>query len=175
MILTIRPEHPEDVSAIREVIKMAFKTMPHSQHNEHLIVEALRKDDALTLSRVAEEQGKIIGYVAVSPVTLSNAEAGWYGIGPLAVSPHAQSKGVGSKLMQSVLNWLKENTKGCVLLGEPGYYSQFGFKAVEGLTFPGAPPEYFLSRSFTRYYPRARVTYHPGFYQNTAHGDANPA
>ncbi|NMH60862.1 GNAT family N-acetyltransferase [Alteromonas ponticola] len=170
MILTIRPEHPEDISAIREVIKMAFKPLSQSSHTEHLIVDALRAERALTISRVAEEQGKIIGFIAVSPVTLSNNQSGWYGIGPLAVSPHAQSKGVGSKLMLSVLNWLKDNAKGCVLLGEPGFYSQFGFKAIEGLTLPGVPKEYFLSRSFSHYYPKAQVSYHPGFYP-----DARPA
>ncbi|MCW8093180.1 GNAT family N-acetyltransferase [Alteromonas sp. ASW11-130] len=167
MILTIRPEHPEDIPAIREVIKVAFKAVPHSENNEHLIVDALRDDDALTITRVAEEEDKIVGYIAVSPVTLSNGESGWYGIGPLAVSPTAQSRGLGSKLMQSALLWLRENAKGCVLLGEPEFYSQFGFKVTDGLILHGAPPEYFMALSFNHHYPRADITYHPSFYPSS--------
>ncbi len=163
MILTIRPEHPEDISAIREVIKLAFKGVPYSNNNEHLIVDALREKNALTLARVAEEEGRIVGYIAVSAVTLSTGENRWYGIGPLAVSPHAQSRGIGSKLIQSVLMYLKDRAKGCVLLGEPDYYTKFGFKNNTGLTLQGVPPENFLALSFCGRYPSADVTYHAGF------------
>ncbi|MCY1449933.1 hypothetical protein D9M71_667060 [compost metagenome] len=33
--------------------------------------------------------------------------------------------------------------RGCVVLGDPGYYGRFGFKAYPDLQLPGVPPEYF--------------------------------
>jgi predicted N-acetyltransferase YhbS len=41
---------------------------------------------------------------------------------------------------------------GCVVLGDPGYYGRFGFKAGDGLVFPGVPAEYFQALSFNYKY-----------------------
>jgi predicted N-acetyltransferase YhbS len=37
---------------------------------------------------------------------------------------------------------------GCVVLGNPGDYGRFGFKAHPGLELPGVPHEYFQAMSF---------------------------
>lgn len=52
---------------------------------------------------------------------------------------------------------------GCCLVGHPGYYREFGFANLPGLTFPGVPPEAFMSLTFHESIPQGEVTFHPAF------------
>lgn len=52
---------------------------------------------------------------------------------------------------------------GCVVLGEPGYYSRFGFNAEPSLVLPGVPAEYFQAISFNGSLPTGVVSYHDSF------------
>lgn len=45
--------------------------------------------------------------------------------------------------------------KGCVLVGDPGYYQRFGFKSIPGLTVEGTPWENVLAIPFEK--DRCRV------------------
>jgi predicted N-acetyltransferase YhbS len=47
--MIIRSETPDDYDAIREILIAAFADHPYSHQTEHLIVEGLRADDALTV------------------------------------------------------------------------------------------------------------------------------
>ena len=49
------------------------------------------------------------------------------------------------------------------MLGEPGYYSRFGFVAHPGLVLPGVPPEYFQGMAFSGPMPTGTVAYHDAF------------
>ncbi len=85
---------------------------------------------------VATEDGLIVGHVAISPVTITSGETGWYGLGPISVCPNKQGIGIGSLLMNAALQKLKDlGGKGCVLLGDPNYYSRFGFKSYPDLIY----------------------------------------
>ena len=160
----IRRESPSDVAAIQAVTVAAFLNAPHTDHTEHLIIEALRKDGALTISLVAELAGEVVGHVAVSPVSISDGSLGWYGLGPISVGPALQGRGIGSLLVQAALRLLREQgASGCVLLGDPAYYSRFGFKPQPGLTAPDLPPEYFQALPFGPSSPHGVVTYHEAF------------
>jgi putative acetyltransferase len=162
--IQIRPESPEDAGEIHLVTKQAFSDAPHTDHTEQHIVDALRQAGALAISQVATVDGNIIGHVAISPVTLSNGATGWFGLGPISVLPGYQGRGVGSKLMKSSLAALEAmGASGCVVLGEPGYYGRFGFRAVDGLTYPGVPAEYFQALSFSEEFPEGEVSYHEAF------------
>ena len=68
----IRSETSADVSAIAEVTAAAFKTLAISNHTEQFIIEALRAAKALKVSLVAEVDGRVIGHIAFSPVTVSD-------------------------------------------------------------------------------------------------------
>ena len=96
----IRPESPTDALAIHAVTVAAFLHAPHTDHNEQFIVEAWRKAGALTLSLVAEEGGSVVGHVAVSPVSIADGSADWYGLGPISVQPGLQGRGIGNHLMK---------------------------------------------------------------------------
>ena len=52
---------------------------------------------------------------------------------------------------------------GCVVLGDPGYYSHFGFKAEPSLILPDVPPGYFQVISFGGPLPSGIVSYHESF------------
>lgn len=164
MNVRIRSELPSDVAAIEVVTVAAFLTAAHTSHTEHFIVDALRRFGKLSISLVAEDDGIIIGHIAVSPVSLSCGANDWYGLGPISVAPERQRQGVGTRLMERALADLHGlGAAGCVLLGAPSYYSRFGFSALPSLVLPGVPPEYFQAISFSGPVPSGTVSYYESF------------
>lgn len=164
MNLHIRHERPQDIATITALTVAAFASEAHSSHTEHFIVNALRRSQQLTISLVAVLDEDIVGHVAASPVTISSGAQGWFGIGPISVWPDRQGQGIGSALMQAALAELQQlGAMGCVVLGEPGYYSRFGFAVHAGLELPGVPPQYFQALSFGTALPQGTVQYHAAF------------
>jgi len=162
----IRSEQTSDIEAISQVTYAAFLGRFSDHPTEHRIVEELRKADMLTLSLAAELDGKIVGHVAFSPVSISSEFIGWYGLGPVSVIPELQKQGIGSTLIREGLSLLKERgAKGCVLEGSPKYYQRFGFKSYPGLTYHGSPgPEFFMALPFYEEIPNGSAEYHKAFY-----------
>ncbi|MGF6092376.1 GNAT family N-acetyltransferase [Pseudomonas sp. 18173] len=164
MNVTIRLEQDQDIDTITRLTEAAFQNVEHSGHTEQFIVNALRRADQLAVSLVAVENDAIIGHVAISPVTVSSGSTGWYGLGPISVWPNCQGQGIGSALMKAALAQLQQlGAAGCVLLGDPGYYGRFGFRAHTGLELSGVPPEYFQALSFGGELPVGVVKYHEAF------------
>ena len=156
--IVIRNEEKDDYAIISEVTIAAFETMDISNHTEQFIVEALRSAKALTISLVAEIDGRVVGHIAFSPVTMSDGTKDWYGLGPVLAHPDFQSKGIGKALIREGLSRLKDlNAKGCCLVGHPQYYRQFGFENVEGLIHEGVPQEVFFVLSFKSTFRRERL------------------
>ena len=164
MNLTIRNEQPDDIDTIAQLTEAAFQNEEHSSHTEQFIVNALRDAGELSVSLVAVENGKSVGHVAISPVTISSGATGWYGLGPISVSPERQREGIGSALMKAALAQLQSlGGAGCVVLGNPAYYGRFSFKNHPELTLPGVPQEYFQVLSFGIELPTGEVKYHAAF------------
>lgn len=162
--MEIRPERPGDEAAIAEVIEAAFALAEHRDGTEAQIVDRLREHGALSLSLVAVEGDAIVGHVAFSPVTIDGADLNWFGLGPVAVLPYLQGKGLGSSLIRNGLDRLREiGAAGCVLVGEPEYYGRFGFRADERLVYPGLPPIYFQALPLGDDLPTGTVAYHSAF------------
>jgi putative acetyltransferase len=162
--IVIRSETDADVSAITEVTVAAFKTLAISQHTEQFIIEALRAARALTISLVAELDGRVIGHIAFSPVTISDGTRNWYGLGPVSVLPEYQRRGIGKALIREGLSCLKEmKAQGCCLVGHPEYYRKFGFENVSRLALEGVPPDVFFTLSFNGQLPQGSVTFHEAF------------
>jgi putative acetyltransferase len=162
--IVIRSENDADVSAITEVTIAAFQTLEISNHTEQFIIEALRAAKALTVSLVAEVDGRVIGHIAFSPVTISDGTQDWYGLGPVSVLPEYQRQGIGKALIHAGLSRLKGmQARGCCLVGHPEYYKKFGFDNSPDFVHEGVPPEVFLALSFDGKIPRGTVAFHEGF------------
>ncbi len=168
MTLKIRNEEKNDIDAIEKVTIEAFLNAPHTENTEQHIIRELRDSGALSISLIAENQWEIVGHVAISPITISDGAKGWYGLGPISVLPKMQRSGIGSKLMLSALDALKDSgASGCVLLGDPAYYQQFGFKPESRIVYPDVPPEYFQMIHFSGSLPKGIVAYHEAFNAKT--------
>ena len=170
MKLFIRNENLGDAKQIHDLTREAFGPQPYSSHTEQFIVDALRQANALTVSLVAELDAaelnsQLVGHVAISPVSITNGSDAWFGLGPISVHPTVQGKGVGSRLMaQSLGDLRKLGAAGCVLLGNPAYYSRFGFEPVDGLILADVPKEYFQALLLnSEIFPQGEVSYHAAF------------
>jgi putative acetyltransferase len=162
--ILIRDEAMADVAVITEVTVAAFETLEISRHTEQFIIEALRSAGALALSLVAEVDGRVIGHIAFSPVTISDGTPDWYGLGPVSIQPEHQRKGIGKTLIEEGLLRLKGmNARGCCLVGHPEYYRRLGFMNVSGLVHEGVPPEVFFVMSFDGHIPHGTVAFHEAF------------
>jgi putative acetyltransferase len=162
--IAIRDETVADLGAITEVTIAAFETLAISNHTEQFVIDALRAANVLTLSLVAEVDGRVVGHIAFSPVKLSDGSAHWYGLGPVSVLPRYQRHGIGSALIVEGLSRLKRmGACGCCLVGHPNYYRRFGFQSIRGFGHPGVPEEVFLALVFDGRIPVGNVAFHEGF------------
>jgi len=83
-LVIVREERPEDIEAIHAVNEKAF-----GQAQESQLVDALRKNSGVLLSLVATLNGRVVGHILYSPVSISSdgkAVIG-AGLGPMAVPP----------------------------------------------------------------------------------------
>jgi len=164
MLTRIRPETPSDEEAIEEVTRRAFLSHPYSHQTEQFIIRALRADHALSVSLVAEGAGRVVGHIALSPVSISDGAAGWYGLGPISVEPERQGRGIGRALMERGLVELRRiGANGCVLVGDPAFYSRFGFASNPALVLEGVPPEFFLALPLGTASAQGNVRFHAAF------------
>lgn len=163
--MQIRTERPEDAAAIAAITTAAFEDAPHAGGNEARVVETLRRSGALTLSLVAVEEGGFpVGHIAFSPVRIAGQAGQWFALGPVSVRPDRQRQGLGGALIREGLARLERlGAQGCVLLGEPAYYSRFGFAGGEALTYMGDPNPYLQWLAFAGPSPRGEVVFDPAF------------
>ncbi|EOW2078852.1 N-acetyltransferase [Vibrio mimicus] len=123
--MLIRTEAPADILAVDELLKTVFATEAEAN-----LVMALRENGRRTLSLVAcDDKGEIIGHVMFSPVTVDGEDLNWQGLAPLAVKEEYRRQGIGAELVKEGLSSLGElGYPACVVLGDPAYYSRFGFE-----------------------------------------------
>jgi putative acetyltransferase len=122
MVPAVRLETSADVTAISMVHITAFPTPAEAR-----LVEALRVNGRLSVSVVAVESEGVVGHVAFSPVTVAGLTGG-AGLAPLAVLPAFRRRGIGAALVrEGLLNAERAGFQYVVVLGEPSYYSRFGF------------------------------------------------
>jgi putative acetyltransferase len=113
---------------------------------------------------VAIDGKKVVGHIAFSPVTISDGSPGWYGLGPISVLPELQKQGIGKSLIREGLSRLKSlGAKGCLLVGDPGYYERFGFTSPPDLVIQGVPQEYVLALPLEESKASGTVVFHKGF------------
>lgn len=167
MMLTIRGEATGDEDAVRRVNELAF-----GRPEEARLVDALRVNARPYLSLLAVDDGRIVGHIFFSPVTIEAGESvrRAFGLGPMAVLPEWQGRGVGSSLVREGLEeCLRRGHEVVVVVGHPEYYPRFGFEPAKakGLTceFP-VPDEVFMLKELREGALAGAgglVKYHPEF------------
>ncbi len=168
MELHIRPETPDDHAAIYDLTKRAFAPMPYAGGDEQDLINQLRDAGALTISLVAELDGRIVGHVAFSPAFAEDGAEGWYALGPVSAEPELKHQGIGSTVIKAGLAMLRErDAAGCVLVGNLAYYSRFGFQPFPELCPKGEPAEYFQILPLRSAEPNMVVAFHPLFHGET--------
>lgn len=143
MRMSVRSANPSDRPAILAVVRNAFTDDDRNGDEEVSIVETTwavtRASQRIEL--VAVQEDEIIGHVLAGVGDLAGTPA--IGIAPLSVSPNFQSSGVGTLLMQTLLDQLRgEGWSFALLLGNPDYYGRFGFGAAAeaGIVYPPVGP-----------------------------------
>lgn len=162
--LIIRDEQPDDIAVIGQITEQAFAGQVYSQQTEAKIIDCLRAQNQLSVSLVAELEDQVVGHIGFSKVSIDGVDLNWFGLGPLSVLPIHQGKGLGSMLVNSGLEAIVAiGARGCVLLGDPKFYSKFGFANCEQLRMIGPPPQYFQIKALNGDIPSGIVEFHTVF------------
>ena len=163
--MLIRPEIARDWEAIERVHIEAFSNHPYSRQTEHLIVNALRAAGALAVSLVAELDGEVVGHIAFSLARIGGRDCRWYVLGPVGVLPDYQRRGIGKELVRAGIEAIRElGAAGCVLVGDPAYYTRLGFTHDPALTLEGVPPENLMCLPLGGHVPQGEVSHHEAFW-----------
>ncbi|MFH1372207.1 MAG: N-acetyltransferase [bacterium] len=125
-MFVVRNERPEDFDAVHYINNSAF-----GQPGEANLVDRLRSSCPEAISLVAVLEDRVVGHILFSPVKVEGDRTltEGMGLGPMAVLPEYQRRGIGSKMVEAGLDRLKElSCPFVVVLGHSHYYPRFGFK-----------------------------------------------
>lgn len=131
--MIVRPAAPSDASAIRAVNESAF-----GRPLEAGIVEELTGRIEPCISLVADRKGDVVGHIFFTRVHLHPDDAAAaplpaMGLGPMAVLPELQKRGIGSRLVEAGFDVCRKIGENVVfVLGHPAYYPRFGFVPAKG-------------------------------------------
>ena len=174
--IRIRLETPGDEPGVRFVNRAAF---PGPE--EAAIVDAIRADapegwHSLVAVGAPDSaaDGIVVGHLLLSPCRVEGeggeTVAAVLAIGPLAVLPELQFRGVGSALMAAATSLaVARGVPALVLLGQPAYYPRFGFGSARDLGLQPPAPEWpdaaWMARSLPAWTDamRGTVRYHAAF------------
>ena len=129
MKITVRRETPEDADHVRRVNELAF-----GRPREAALVDAVR-GSADTLSLVAVLGQQVVGHILFTAVWIERVgrTTAAVGLGPMAVLPEHQRRGIGSELVRAGLDACRRLGHAVVVvLGHPEYYQRFGFVPAGG-------------------------------------------
>lgn len=161
--MIMRRETDNDISGIRAVTAAAFRGAEHSappvteggDPGEVTLIDWLRADPQWIpeLSIVAVADERIVGHIVASGASIGGTSA--VGIGPVSVLPELQGTGIGSALMNYCLGAADAlGIAAAALLGDPHYYSRFGFVPAASMGINAPDPEwgdFFQARALSTY------------------------
>lgn len=152
--MEIRQATTADFPAIYDLVKTAFKTAQVSDGTEQDFVEELRKRDSYypELELVAEVDGELVGHVMLTEQPIQQLDGEYLGLllAPLSVEFNHRNQGIGGALMQEAFKRaVKLERHAVFLVGNPDYYSRFGFQPASQLGLENAteiPDQFILGK-----------------------------
>jgi putative acetyltransferase len=135
--MQLRTTRADDAADLAALYGAAFP-------NEDLrpLVRRLLSEVPDILSLVAEFEDGLAGHVMFTPCSIGGSSKRVALLGPLAVAPAMQKRGVGTALVQGGIATLRNLGYTRVLvLGDPHYYSRFGFKPEAWIQPPYTLPD----------------------------------
>ncbi len=132
-MLRIRQTAAADLPAVRALVRAAFGTAPGEEGDvvAELVDDLIASPDALPGFSLAafDDDETPVGYVLFSRAYVGQAAV--LLLAPLAIAPARQRQGVGTVLVRFALDRARDAGEDAVLvLGDPAYYSRFGFVAA---------------------------------------------
>jgi predicted N-acetyltransferase YhbS len=123
------------------------------------------------ISLLATAGERIVGHVVLSPMSHADQPGlrGLLGLGPIAVEPALQSRGIGSALTREAIRQARDaRVHRLFVLGDPAFYRRFGFipASEAGFTcnFPKVGDAFqILTLRESRPIPPGQVRYAPAF------------
>ena len=168
----IRPETPSEYTAMESLIRDAFWDVYHPGAAEHLLVHNLRNHPAClrAFCFAAELDGKLAGgiWYAVSAIKKPDGRSlAIPSLGPIAVAPEFQKRGIGSALIRHTLPLVRAaGHPGVALFGDPAYYGRFGFEPGQNAGLAASDGNFYDVLQVVRFRPEVDLS---GRYQE---GDA---
>ncbi len=148
--MRIRPVVAADHEIVDGIVRAAFLA-EFGRADEPALIAQLRALDDVVLELVAVEDGAIAGHILFSRAAI---DAGGrkhpaLQLAPVCAAPELQGRGIGSALIRNGLEWMAAQDETHVfVLGDPAYYSRFGFAAqdAESYVSPWPGPHFMLKR-----------------------------
>ena len=128
----IRASTTGDIAALESLYPSAFP-------DEDLIplVRSLLADPDAALSRVATIDDQVVGHAMFTNCSVTGTDIRASLLGPLAVAPAWQRKGIGTALVRDGVKNLEEAGVCLVcVLGDPAYYGRLGFEVERSVKAP---------------------------------------
>lgn len=133
MVISVRLENEKDLKTVENLVRESFWDLYKPGCDEHLIVHKLRDspDIVKELDLVACDEDTVIGNIIYSRAKVVNdekIESEVLCMGPIAVLPSHQKKGIGFLLMERSIEKARQlGYSGIIIFGNPEYYQRFGF------------------------------------------------
>lgn len=137
MNISIKLENENDFRNVENIVREAFWNVYKPGCVEHLIVHKIRKVSAFIpeLDFIACDGDVTIGNIIYSKAKIidkDTKEVQVLCMGPLAVLPSYQGKGIGTLLIKHSINVARTlGYKAIIIFGNPSYYHRFGFENAE--------------------------------------------
>lgn len=129
-IVPIVVETAADAEAVEALILAAFGPGRFAK-----TAERLRESAELVQGFVARDHGRVIGSVRLWRVAVGGTEALF--LGPIVVDRPSRRGGLGAELVQACLSHAQSLGRAVLLVGDPPYFSRFGFRVTPDVTLPG--------------------------------------
>lgn len=135
-MIQIRHERLADIDAREMLLDDAFGEARFRKSSERLREDRLPAEG---LSFIASEGRRVIGTARLWNVSLGNGQQALL-LGPVAVAEDCRSRGLGGAMVRRAIQAARKLGYGAiVLVGDPEYYSRFGFSGEKtgALWMPG--------------------------------------